>query len=729
MPKGKIYLDVLISDSGGRVFTYSLESSPAVFCQKGDYVLVPLRGRKSQLGIVMKLYPDGFNCSFKTKSIIKVLKDKRPLDTIAFELAEEIARHSFCSYTEALELFINPLSPSKTFIDMVSLCPDYNASSIKETQRARLRVVENLLACSAAQGMPRLKLQEIANVPLSTINKMAELGIVEIKAKGKFDIIEQKKCKVSELTEAQDKIYNEFNKSRENDLLLYGVTGSGKTEIYFKIIEDVLKAGKNAVFLVPEISLTPQMTKRIIDRFGEKIVAVIHSKVSEGIKAEQLEGIVSGRVRIVLGARSAIFSPLRNIGIIIIDECHESSFSSGKRPRYDTILIARKLANLMGAKLLLGSATPDIVDYYNYKSEGSLLSLDTRFKGYTLPKALAVDMRHESDKIVSAVLDHEIKNRLQNGEQTILFINKKGYSSISVCGNCGHNFDCPNCDIPLTYYKNSNRLVCSYCGHIKNAPSICPNCKSDKIMYYGQGTEKIELEIKKRYNARVARLDRSIVTSTERLNSILKDFEDGKIDILVGTQIVAKGLDFPNVSLIGIMNADMQLRMPTYLASERAYQLFTQVSGRAGRTGLKSQVLLQTYNPEHFVVKALDYSDFYHKELAFRMKMGYPPFRQLILMTFTDNVEARALQSAKRSSDYINKKLIKQNIQKNVKIMQVMPALIKRVDNNYRYQLLLIVDNSVFMRVSEFVSILESKLKKAKLSTITIDIGGKRNGN
>ncbi len=654
-----MYVDVLIKNSLGNVFTYELPEEAAENGEKlntvlGRYVEVPVRN-KICLGIVINEREKDYTPDFKTKKLV-LLDDGRIVDKTSFLLAEEISKHAFCPFAEALELFMYALPKSNR------------------------------------------KLKEEKS-PKPSTNQLSE-----------------------EQLEAADRIYH----SDKREHLLYGVTGSGKTEVYFELIRRALEAGKRALYLVPEISITPQMTSRIKRAFSDKKVAVIHSKITEARRARFMQEIAAGKVDIVLGARSAILTPLREIGVVIVDECHETSYSQEKRPRYDAIRLAKKLAEIEDAKLVMGSATPDVSTYYQYSAADALVSLENRYSNFELPKPLIVDMRYESDKLISSQLHHSIMDRLDKGEQSILFINRKGYSSVVQCMTCGSVCRCPNCDISKTYYKGIHKIICNYCAHSEVVPQNCDACGSDKFNFSGIGTERIEAEIKERYpEARVARVDRSVITSGTRLKKITDAFEKGEIDILVGTQMIAKGLDFPGVTLVGILSADLQLYLPSYLSSERAFQLFTQVSGRAGRSGLRSEVILQTYSPTHMAVASDGYYDFYKKEIKFRKKLGYPPYKELMMLTLSDTNERKAYESAFRVKNYLKRKIELENLQNNVKIFDEVHASLKRLDSHYRYQVFVVMDNEVFDRVSEIVGVLEHKLKNTTKSLIVVDIGAK----
>lgn len=642
------YIDVLIKNSLGRVFTYHLPEIHSV----GRYVKVPLR-KKETVGIVLKEYDLEEAPSFQVKEAV-LLDDGRRMDAVTFSLAEEIVRHAFCTYPEAVELFMYDLPKSER------------------------------------------KLKERGN---------------------RSDSASQNRLSEEQLS-AADEIW--FSPKKRH--LLYGITGSGKTEVYFELIRRCLEDGKTALFLLPEISLTPQMTGRIQRAFSGRRIAVIHSKITGAKRARDLCAIARGEIDIVLGARSAVLSPLRNIGIVIVDECHESSYLQENRPRYHAVEVAKRLAELENAKMVMGSATPDVSMYYAHAKDGSLVSLLRRYSDFELPTTVIADMRYERD-LISGQLDRAIRDRLDKKEQTILLINRKGYSKSVQCNRCGYVFRCPNCDIAKTYYRSMRKICCNYCSHMESEPSQCPVCGNEDLDFSGVGTERMEQEILSRYeDARVTRIDRSVMTSNTRLTEMMEAFERGEIDILIGTQMIAKGLDFPRVTLVGILAADIQLYIPHFQSSERAFQLFTQVAGRAGRSGLRSEVIIQTYSPSHMAVANEGYFDFYKKELDFRRKTGYPPYRSLALMVFSDEREEKARESAYRAKRYLRKKIELALLEKNVRIFDEVPAVLKKLENHYRYQVLIAAENAVFDRVLTMVSRIEEKLKATTGSQMYVEL-------
>lgn len=485
-----------------------------------------------------------------------------------------------------------------------------------------------------------------------------------------------------------------IEKNQYKNILLHGVTGSGKTEVYMAAIEKCLSIGKTAIMLVPEISLTPQMVMRFRKRFGSDI-AVFHSGLSLGKRYDEWKKMRDGKVSVVIGARSAIFAPLKNIGIIIIDEEHEGTYKSDMTPRYNTKEVANYRAQVDDAVLLLASATPEVSDYYKAKSgEIELIELKNRINKKSLPKVEVVDMREELENgnrtVFSGRLIEELKKNLEKKEQSILFLNRRGYSTFVSCRKCGFVAKCPNCNVSLTYHKFSDRLKCHYCGYERENYNICPQCDSKYIRYFGGGTQKVEEEIKKIFpEISTIRMD---VDTTSKMNSheeILDRFEKEKIDVLVGTQMVTKGLDFDNVTLVGVISADVMLNVQDYRSGERTFDLIEQVTGRAGRAEKEGRAVIQTYSPEHYAVKLSkdhNYQEFYQNEIFARKAMWYPPFCEMVSITFSGASENQVANASKLFRKYLEP--LKELAQK-IQILGPIPAALSKINNKYRWRILI----------------------------------------
>ncbi len=485
---------------------------------------------------------------------------------------------------------------------------------------------------------------------------------------------------------------------RHKIFLLHGVTGSGKTEVYMHLIAACIENGRTAVMMVPEISLTPQIIDRFIGRFGAENIAVLHSKLSKGERYDEWQRISRGEVKIVIGARSAVFAPLKNIGVFILDEEHESTYKSDSPPKYETVEVAvrRAMDRDNQALVVLGSATPSVVSYQRAESGiYEKLTLSKRYNEVELPHVATVDMRQElkdgNKSIFSRALYSEMKSCLDSGKQVILFLNRRGYSTFISCRECGYVLRCPECGISLTYHKNMDRAVCHYCGRSVPVPRSCPDCGSKYMKFFGAGTEKIEesiCELFPEYAESVARLDIDTVSRKGSLNKILSDFRKGKSRILIGTQLVAKGLDFANVGVVGIVSADVTLNIPDFRSPERTFQLLTQAAGRAGRGEEKGSVVIQTYSPEHYAIScaaAQDYDSFYRTERLLRQHMEYPPYSDLIQLVFSDE-DAETARALAEFAESRLKELLGEAEEKNV--FPAQSAHIPRALGVYRYYLL-----------------------------------------
>ncbi|WP_252505081.1 primosomal protein N' [Sporosarcina sp. Marseille-Q4943] len=498
------------------------------------------------------------------------------------------------------------------------------------------------------------------------------------------------------LTEEQqaalDKVNAAADSNKAETFLLHGITGSGKTEVYLQAIKHVLDKGKEAIVLVPEISLTPQMTARFQERFGE-LVAVMHSGLSAGEKYDEWRKIHRREVKVVVGARSAIFAPFENVGIIILDEEHESTYKQEDTPRYHARDVAIWRSEHYGCPVILGSATPSLESYARAsKGVYTLLELSKRAKNQPLPAVTVVDMRDElkegNRSMFSVELADAIRLRLERKEQTVLFLNKRGFSSFVLCRDCGTVVQCPNCDISLTYHRANESLKCHYCGHEEPVPLVCPECESEHIRFFGTGTQKAEEEISKIFpEARVLRMDVDTTRQKGAHERILRQFSEGKADILLGTQMIAKGLDFPNITLVGVLAADTTLHLADFRAAEKTFQLMTQVSGRAGRHDLAGEVFIQTYSPEHYAIelaKTQHYETFYHLEMSARKQYGYPPFFYITLVQFSHEDLLKVADFAEKGTRYL-----KSSLSPGTVIIGPAAAAISRVNNRYRYQCLI----------------------------------------
>ena len=495
-----------------------------------------------------------------------------------------------------------------------------------------------------------------------------------------------------EQQKALDKLIQLLEQKEKKPVLLHGITGSGKTEIYMQMIEKVLQKGQQAIVLVPEISLTPQMVERFLSRFGEK-VSVTHSRLNYGERYDQWKMAKEKEISIMIGPRSALFMPFENLGMIIIDEEHEGSYHSDTTPKYDAREVAEEISRMTNCLLLLGSATPDLVTYHKAMTgQYHLLTLQKRTKGSHLPHVSIIDMRRELEEgnrsVFSRQLLEAMKQNIEQKRQTILFLNRRGYATFVSCRQCGFVVKCDQCDVAYTYHDAEKELVCHYCGKRIKSPSVCPVCGSKYIKYFGTGTQKIEQEVKKIFpEARVLRMDLDTTTSKNSHQKILEQFGKGKADIVIGTQMIAKGHDFPNVTVVGILAADLSLHMASYRASEISFQLITQVAGRAGRDELPGEVFIQTYSPEHYSILLAakqDYNAFYKQEMQIRQLMQYPPFAHIFTVVFSGKNEKEVIESA----GYLASIMLYYNRKKQFEVLGPTPAALSKFRQEYRWRIL-----------------------------------------
>ena len=499
-----------------------------------------------------------------------------------------------------------------------------------------------------------------------------------------------------ELNPAQQAAFQQIHETiqakRFQTFLLYGVTGSGKTEVYLTAIETTLAEGRGALLMVPEIALTPQMAGQFFSRFGDR-VAILHSAFTDVERSEQWRRIRSGVASVVVGTRSGVFAPVHNLGLIVVDEEHDGSYKQEENPRYNGRDVAIVRAQGAGACVILGSATPSLESRYNAeKGKYTLLELPGRIEARPMPHVELIDMRQEfletrKQETFSRRLIEALGQRVESGEQTIVLLNRRGFSSFVACRACGERVECINCSLTLTYHKRDLRLLCHYCGYAEKVPSQCPKCSSEHIYFLGIGSERVEEELHRAFPAaRIARLDRDTVTGKRQYETILQDFREGNYDMLVGTQMIAKGHDIPNVTLVGVVAADMGLGMPDFRAAERTFQLLTQVAGRAGRGSLPGIVLVQTINPDHYAVRlaaAQDYQGFYEKELNFRRMMHYPPFSAMANVLVRSEKKEMAMRMSTELGYLLSPPPEK------LRVMGPAEAPVPRLKNEYRYQFLI----------------------------------------
>ncbi|MDD3705591.1 MAG: primosomal protein N' [Clostridiaceae bacterium] len=564
---------------------------------------------------------------------------------------------------------------------------------IKKTASKQKEIYELVLEYP---GISLAKLKETCGDCDSSVKSMLKKGYIRIEEKDEYRSLDSKVYKEErhKLTPEQQKALSDIKYcfSNDRDVVLFGVTGSGKTEIYLELIEEYLLKGKDAIMLVPEISLTPQMVSRFKNRFGENI-AVLHSGLSEGEKYDEWRKIKAGIVKVAIGARSAVFAPFKELGIIIIDEEHEHTYKSEIRPKYLTREVAEKRCRLEGANLLMGSATPSIETYYRAKiGELGLAELESRANGSPMPEVEVVDMREELESgnrtIFSNSLTDAILDNLKNKDQMILFLNRRGHSTFVSCRQCGIVMKCPRCSISLTYHMKSEKLICHYCGYERDNPTICPKCNSKNIKYFGVGTQKLEKEFQKKFSVKeVLRMDADTTSRKNSHQEILDKFRRKEVNVLLGTQMISKGLDFPDVTLVGVIAADTSLNLPDFRSAERTFQIIAQVSGRSGRGRKKGRVIVQTYSPEHYSIeyaRCHDYKGFYNKEIMLRKELAYPPFSSIANIIISGTVEDEVIKYANEIGILLDE-AIKQY--KDVEKLGPAAAAISRIKNRFRWQI------------------------------------------
>ena len=600
----------------------------------GMRVKVPFASRELE-GFVLDLV-NSTDDNYELKEIISIVDEKPILNNELLHLGQFMSKKYFSTLISCYQTMLpkalkaqNKTTINKKMIKYVELC----SNSFPKLKPNQEKIVEYL----RING--KVKKEEVNKISVSGVNTLIKNGIIIDSLIEEYRLVTKdinKEKETFKLTVEQQEAKNKIlSQTQSSVFLLHGVTGSGKTVVYMEIVEEMLNRGKDSIFLVPEISLTPQMVYHFKSRFGDE-VAVLHSRLSEGEKYDEYRKIVEGKVHIVVGARSAVFAPFKNLGAIIIDEEHTTSYKQDNNPKYSAIEIAIERAKNNNAIVILGSATPSLETYArSIKGLYTLVELKHRVNTNNLPLVEIVDMSKEKHRgsIFSSRLITEVNKRLEEHEQIILLLNRRGYSSFITCSNCGYTAKCPHCDITLTYHKTSNTLRCHYCGYADKMNDICPSCGEKAIKTLGTGTEKVEEEIKKVFNARVVRMDLDTTSKKGSHEKIITAFKNHEYDILLGTQMIAKGLDFSNVTLVGVINADTSLMIPNYRSNEYTFQLLMQTAGRSGRGEKNGSVIIQTFNPEHYAITLAskhDYIDFFKQEMEVRRKLSYPPYYYLI---------------------------------------------------------------------------------------------------
>ncbi|WP_394855020.1 primosomal protein N' [Clostridium lamae] len=691
----KTYAEIVINSDAleiDRPFTYEVPEELQKEIHMGQWVKIPFGAKNSIVdGFILSIKEDEI-VGIRIKKIKAIARTEPVLTKDDIKLVEFLKVNYLCKYIDGIRLLI-PQGVLKGINNKYKLVVAMGDIEIPEEVTIKYEDVLNFIRQNNGK-YNKAELTKQYGLSMYKINKLIKEGYLKVEEEivYRYNIREYIDYREKKLTEDQIIAIDKIEKSSKNVILLKGVTGSGKTEIYMQLVKSAVNSGKSSIILVPEISLTPQMIERFKGRFGKE-VAVFHSKLSDGEKYDEWYRVKEGRAKVVIGARSALFLPLQNLGIIIIDEEHENTYKSEQNPKYVTRDVAEFISEIKGCKVILGSATPSIETYYRAISgEIELVELNSRIDNKPMPEIEIIDMREELNSgnisMFSKKLFLEMKEALSRKEQIILFLNRRGFSTFVSCRSCGYVFKCPKCDISMTFHKNGY-LVCHYCGHGERQSKICPKCKSKYVKHFGAGTERVEEEVRKYFkDVRILRMDMDTTRQKNSHEAIYNSFKNGEADILIGTQMISKGLDFENVTLVGILAADMSLNMPDYRSAERTFQIITQVSGRAGRGDKEGKVILQTYNPNHYSLnyaKNHDYNGFYNEEFTTRGLMYYPPFGRILLINASSKNE-RALKSF---MNLLREELSKINEDElNIEMLGPVPCIISKIKDNFRWQII-----------------------------------------
>ncbi|MBQ2818677.1 MAG: primosomal protein N' [Clostridia bacterium] len=688
----------------------------------GDRVIVPF-GKRNIEGYVVELKDEADYPEEKIKSIISKLDEEPAVLPELIDLAVWMKKKYRCMLVDCLRLMIpaqmrgeNAVGPLvRKAVRLKKSADDADFSRAKKQLEA-LRTIESMGG----------------EVFLSTLPD-SYAAVKALEKKGYVEVIEKPLRRSPFLggympmqplftpTEAQKSAIDEMGAAMESGggrFLLNGVTGSGKTEVYCHLVRKALDMGKQAIILVPEIALTPQMVDWFSQKFGDN-AAVLHSRLSAGERFDEWWRIRTGQAQVVVGARSAVFAPVSDLGLIVVDEEHETSYNSEKTPKYDTREVAIQRCAQKGAVLVLGSATPQIKTYHNaLRGYYNLIELHGRVNGKPLPEVNIVDMREELVKgnrsMFSGALIKALRECFEKGQQAMLFMNRRGYNTFVSCRSCGKTVKCPACDVAMTYHQGDSQLRCHYCGYSCPPPKTCPECGSNLIRYFGSGTERVEDEINKLFpGITVARMDADTTAGKDGHLKILTEFREGRAQLLIGTQMIAKGHDFPSVTVVGVVSCDMMLSMPDYRSPERAFGLLTQVAGRAGRAKLPGKVFFQTYDPDHYAIQYAakqDYRAFYMQEIGYRRKGLFPPYTVYARLLFSGPDEGKLMQAAKQANSAFES-WISENPQqrKNVLHYRSMEAPIAYIKGNHRWQIFFKISAARSEEILDFLSALSQE--------------------
>lgn len=691
----RIYAQIIINKDAldiDKPFTYEVPDNLKELVKVGQWVKVPFGARNSLVdGFILSIGEENiYNIKIKKIKIIKQVEPILSKDNL--KLIEFIRENYLCRYIDAIRLLI-PQGVLRGVRNKYKMVISIGSKPINKEVEERYGDILGFIKNNNGK-FNKSELINLYSFSQYKINKLIKEEYLSIEEERiyRYNNKEYIDYKKRNLTVEQFRALEQIKKSDKDIFLLKGVTGSGKTEVYMNLVSEVISQGKSAIVLVPEISLTPQMIERFKGRFGRD-VAVFHSKLSDGQRYDEWYRIKEEKVKLVIGARSALFLPFSNLGLIVVDEEHENTYKSEQSPKYSTREVAEFLSKLKKCKVILGSATPSIETYYRaITGEIGLAELNNRVDNRPMPVMDIIDMREELNSgnisIFSRKLFVEMKEALSKKEQIILFLNRRGFSTFVSCRSCGYVFRCPKCDIAMTYHKNGY-LMCHYCGHGQKQQKICPKCKSKYVKYFGAGTERVEQEVKKYFkDIKTLRMDIDTTKNKNSYEEIYNSFKKGEADILIGTQMISKGLDFKNVTLVGILAADISMNISDYRASERTFQIITQVAGRAGRGDKEGRVIVQSYNPEHYSLiyaKNYNYEGFYNEEFTNRGLMYYPPFGKILLINVSsknENLLREFMISLKSNLYDISNRYF------NIEMLGPVPCVISKIKDNYRWQIL-----------------------------------------
>ena len=704
-----------------KTFTYIIPNEYRDKIKIGHRVLVPFNNKNIE-GFVLEIN-DKYDGEYDLKEIDSIVDEEPILNDEMLYIGNEIQKEILCSKISIYQAMLPKAlkAQHKTNIgikrnrymalnkDIIEINNYINSCKSKKQVEILSEIIKND--------------KVLVNSSNYTINSLLEKGLVKFiyEEINRYSVHSSGKYNLVKLNLEQEKVVNNVEFNKFNSYLLYGVTGSGKTEVYMELISRVISNNKTAIMLVPEISLTPQIVDRFVTRFGSDI-AILHSGLSDYEKYDEYRKIMLGKVKIVVGARSAIFAPLKNIGIIVIDEEHTNTYKQDNNPRYHARDVAMLRGKYHNCPVVLGSATPSLESFARAcKGVYKLLTLTKRAGVSKLPDVKIVDMKEEVRKgnfILSSVLVEKVEDRLKKNEQVILLLNRRGYSSMLTCRDCGMVIKCPNCDISLTYHKSSNTNRCHYCNYSVKNIAVCPQCGSKNMKDYGLGTEKLEEELNKIFNARVIRMDMDTTSKKGMHEKIINDFGEHKYDILLGTQMIAKGLDFPMVTLVGVINADSSLNVPDFRSAEVTFDLLSQVSGRAGRGNSPGEVIIQSYNPEHYSIvcaKKHDYYGFYKEEMKIRKMLGYPPYFYITVVNITSKDYNIGFSEANKIGNYLRK-----NLRGDTKILGPSMANVFKINNIYHYQC--IIKYKYDNKLSEVLTKIDDIYKINNKVDVSIDV-------